>query len=292
MTALAPASPVWNAVSRRCKVLQVKSPKTKLPLLATLTRRTVVIPLMEDHIAQRPVQYAALAPTPEALETLGDKARFADYVRRQGLENGCPATYESIDEAEFPCVIKRTNLNTGMGIEVVSSREEAMGLVAAPPFAGHRWIIQEKVFFQVEYVVHCVCVDGRIVWHVVYAYDAQRLEMRGTGRALKLRAATIPAHLLAKLEAFLAPLNYSGPCNCDCTWDDEERLMVFEINPRLGGSLMLPRHAADLAACLSVIIEHASVSCPSRRVEAHGMDATVPALAQVERVERETALSR
>jgi carbamoylphosphate synthase large subunit len=36
------------------------------------------------------------------------------------------------------------------------------------------------------------------------------------------------------------------------------RMQIFEINPRLGGTLMLPAQAVDLRAALTCIIEHAT----------------------------------
>ncbi len=221
-------------------------------------KHTVVIPLMEEHTAQRPVCYAAPVPTPEALDILWDKGHFADYVRERGLLHLCPATYSSIEEAKFPCVIKRTQLNGGTGVEVAASLEQARRLLENEPFAGHRCVVQAMVPFEVEYTVHCVCMKGRIVWHTTYAFDFQEQQIRKVGSHHTIRRATISGCFLVDLEALLLPLEYSGPCNVDCTVGADGRLVVFEINPRMGGSLMRPENIDDLAACLSVIIDKAT----------------------------------
>lgn len=221
-------------------------------------RGIVVIPLMESHIAGCPREYAAMIPSLEALEVLGDKGRFADYVEKQSLGHLCPATFGSIERASFPCVIKRTNLNGGLGVEPAASPAEARRIVEGELFAGQPWIVQAVVPFDVEYVVHCVCVRGKIIWHVVYAYEFEKQHIRTAGSpCCTMRRATLPAAVLADLEKFLMPLAYSGPCNVDCTWDAAGRLVVLEINPRMGGSLMSPANRTDLADCLSMIIAQA-----------------------------------
>lgn len=258
MDALAPSAPVWKHLPgvREVQVLPDSAPG--VPLRARWGRRTVVIPLMEVHIKRRPVRYASLAPTPDALATLADKGRFADYVAKHGLAHLCPTPYGSIEAAVFPCVIKRTDLNGGCGVQLAATPERARSILASAPFAGHPCIIQSLTPVLVEYAVHCVCVDGRILWHRAYACDREREQIRRGDDGVALRRADVPEAVLRELESFLRPLAYSGPCNFDCTWDDDGRPVVFEINPRLGGSLMRPEHAADLAACLAVVLAHAS----------------------------------
>ncbi|MBW8780909.1 MAG: ATP-grasp domain-containing protein [Verrucomicrobia bacterium] len=257
MEALAPAAPVWKEIPGVQAVLHFSSPEEKVPWRVGLGRRIVMIPLMENHIATRPQRPAALAPTLEALHTLGDKARFADYIREHGLSHLCPITYASIEDAAFPCVIKRTNLNGGAGVELAASLDEARAFLGAAPFVGEAYVIQAMVPCLVEYTVNCVCIKGRILWHKVYAYNWASPEIRRAGSGQPVRRGTLSPELQTNLEAILVPLDYTGPCNVDCTWDEAGCLTVFEINPRFGGSLMRRENTADLAACLSVILEHA-----------------------------------
>jgi hypothetical protein len=51
----------------------------------------------------------------------------------------------------------------------------------------------------------------------------------------------------------LSPLAYGGPCNVDYKLSADRR-----INPRLGGTLMLPAQAEQLRAAMACTIEHAS----------------------------------
>jgi len=56
----------------------------------------------------------------------------------------------------------------------------------------------------------------------------------------------------------LRPLAFSGPCNADYKLTVDGRLQIFEIDPRLGGTLMLPSQSDQLRAALACIIEHAT----------------------------------
>ncbi|MFA6960450.1 MAG: ATP-grasp domain-containing protein [Opitutaceae bacterium] len=259
MAALNASAPVWEDVPRLHVVLNLSSRGQVVPLKIGWGRRIVVIPLMERHIARHPRRYETLVPTMSAMRVLGDKGRFADYIEKQGLGHLCPVTYKSIESASFPCVIKRTNLNGGKGVAMAVSLQQARQLMQQEPFAGRHCIVQAAIPFTVEYVVHCVCLRGSVLWHAIYAYEFEKQHIRTAGSpGCTVRRSTIPGRVIKDLEAMLLPLEYSGPCNVDCTWDDDGRLVVFEINPRLGGSLMCPENTVDLAACLSVIIDRAS----------------------------------
>ena len=255
MAALKPSAPVWKKIPRVGAVINRSSRLRGIPWGALLGRRVVVIPLMEKHILWRPKRYPALVGSVDAIDILCNKMRFAAYAGQQELSHLCPQTYPSVEEAEFPCVIKRADLSGGMGIQIAETLERARHLLSYVPFAGSAYIVQECVPFLEEYVAHCVCVKGRVVWGVVYSYGFEQHEIRRDGTRYKLGRRELPREVLEALEAFLAPLDYSGPCNADYVFRANGRLVIFEINPRLGGSLMFPQNVEDLAACLEVLIE-------------------------------------
>jgi len=260
MRALGPTAAVWSGMAEEvAEVVHVRRPGKRVPLPRIWGRRTVLLPLMEDHVASRPQRYATLAPTPAALATLRDKGAFAAYACTHGLGHLTPPVYPTLDAAIFPCVLKRTDLNGGQGVEVADSRPHAEQLLSAEPFVGHSCIFQAFVSVSAEYVAHCVCRDGRLLWHRVYAYErADRAVIRRPHPVWHTHPASVSGSLLQSLESFLAPLEYSGPCNIDFAIDDGGRAVVFEINPRLGGSLMRPENLADLRDCLTCIVRNAN----------------------------------
>lgn len=254
MAALGPAAPVWKHIPQVAEVLHIIAPPipdSPLP--------TVVIPLLEHHIRSLPVGCNSITPAANALDVLADKAAFADYSSRLKLRT--PAVYLSLEKAQFPCVIKRTNLNGGAGIEIAASVAHAKELLSTERFPSGPVICQELVKNEREHVAHCICREGRVVWIRVYAYalgEQPAINRAGLGRP---ESSEITQEQLAQIEAFLIPLKYNGPCAVDYTLDDNGSILVFEINPRLGGSLMRPENGHDLREALCWILRLATGQC-------------------------------
>ncbi len=265
MRALAPEAAVWEKTSEVGEVLQVQK-ANEIPARKNRKMRTVVIPLMEDHIASRPGDFRTLAPSDKALKTLRDKAVFADYVRSIGCEDRSPEIFRSIEEASFPCVIKRTNLNAGNGIEIVLSLEEAKEVLARKIFVRAPYIVQRFIPSLRQYAAYCVCKKGRVLWHCVYVYEHEEARVIRRSITAKFpKRVEMPSSFVSELETFLQPLEFSGPCNFDFLLDAQGKIVVFEINPRLGGSLMCEGSVEDLRAALRCIIQHARVERRDRR---------------------------
>ena len=61
---------------------------------------------------------------------------------------------------------------------------------------------------------------------------------------------TAPAEVLEQFDTVLAPLGYRDPCVIDYKIAGEGRVQIFEINPRLGGTLLLKSNAGLLREAL------------------------------------------
>lgn len=255
MTALGPGAEAWAGVPGVYEVLQVAE-----GLAGSIPRetrhRTVVIPLMEPHIALCPAGYSRLIPTEQALRTLQDKGAFAAYARSCGLAALCPETYTGPGQAVYPCVLKRLDLNNCDGVRVVTSEEECRECLEQEPWRGRAYLLQEYVASDDDRCTHCVCVDGQIVWHCSYVYSPAPKNIQERYAQI-LQRVTEPASCMADFQALLAPLRFSGPCNIDYRIRAKGRVAVLEINPRLGGSLMRPVNRDDLKAALATIVQHA-----------------------------------
>ncbi len=194
---------------------------------------SVQVPLMEDDILACP---DALRPSAIAIATLRDKAAFRDYAERERLDYLCPARTTT-----FPCMLKRTDSFSGTGVALVHSQTQLDTLLAQDPWLGHPWILQEHVPDGIEYVTHMVAKDGVALWRCTYEYSATK------GRTTKR-----PTPFAEAVEAFLAPLAFSGPC-CANYKIVGGHMKLFEINPRIGGSLMRDENRSDLREALTAI---------------------------------------
>jgi carbamoylphosphate synthase large subunit len=218
----------------------------------------VVIAMKTSHGA-RTASGRALEPTKHAIATLDNKARFAAYMEANGFADYCPRTYASRHAAVFPCVLKRTDLSASLGVAVARSPEHLDELLRTRTFAGRPYVLQEPVQGNVEYATYCVCKDGRVLWSCSFASDVGGpVVIKREDNAVRRQAIATPAAIIRQIEAVLLPLAFTGPCNVDYKLAADGRLQIFEINPRLGGTLMLPSQAGALGAALACIIEHAN----------------------------------
>jgi hypothetical protein len=259
MSALAPDAPVWRKVVGVEEALSVRdSAEMDIAEPSRTGLRTVVIPLMEDHARHCPRQYLSLIPDERSIDVLANKAAFAAYAEAEGLSHLCPKTYASSADAVFPCVLKRLDLNAGQGVEVANSPEELQSLLQREPWRGRPFILQSLTAGSVEYVTHCVCKNGLIVWRCSFAYEMDATaSVRRADNIKRISPVTASRSNMSQIERFLRPLAYSGPCNVDYKISDAGDIVVMEINPRLGGSLMKPQNIDYLSGALSSIIENA-----------------------------------
>jgi hypothetical protein len=259
MIALWPGSRVWWGIPRVKSVVMLPgSPAAEIPAPTPEIPEAVAIPLLEDHIRNRPKRLRSLAPDERSLDVLGDKRQFQDYIQGNGLANLCPEHFSSPAAARFPCILKRTGLYAGHGIAAVASAEQLQSLLDQPPWQGHPFVLQAMVEGDREIVTHCVCKKGQILWHTSYLYTlppGQVIRCGVTG--IPIQPLGVSPSVLRQLQRFLEPLDYTGPCNFDYKLGPDRKLRIMEINPRLGGSLMLPAHAPHLQAALSTIVENA-----------------------------------
>ena len=263
MTALSPTAPVWPQVAGVRQVWMVPdlSAWEKLPPDHG-GLRTIVIPLLERHAKVCPRDYHALIPDNISLDVLGDKRAFAQYIKELGLEKYCPRTFEDINDAEFPCVLKRTNLLAGEGIVVATSHHHLQGLLATEPWQGHEFVLQSFVAGERDYVIHCVCKNGKILWHKTFSYLLREGEhIRTQHNVRDFQDFDVSDIILEQMAAIISPLSYNGPLNADFKISARGDIVVLEVNPRLGGSLMRSGNVAHLRDALSCIIANA---VPSR----------------------------
>lgn len=264
MTALGPDAPVWKLIPCVDEVIiDRKLYRFRIQVTARGNPRTVVIPLMEYHIKACPRDQAMLIPDPETVDLLSNKGAFAAHMARGPNANLAPATFTTASDTCFPCVVKRLDQNGGHGVSVARDARQLETLLGQPPWRGHGVILQELVRGDTELVTHCVCENGRILWHTTFAFEMNDAEaIRTPDNFVAIRSVPTCATALAGFDAILRPLRYSGPCNIDYKLLSPDHVRVLEINPRLGGSLMRPDKVAYLAEMLTCIIHHAKPGGP------------------------------
>lgn len=255
MTALCPASPVWALLPEVAQVdLLADHPQEVLVKHQKAGLHSVVIPLLEQHHHGLGSDIPGFFPQPDVLELLGDKLLFGLFLQAFAPELA-PPFYTDCTAPKFPCVAKCARLNGGHGVQLVEDEAMLAEFMQNPHWQNWPKLLQGAVPGRTDYVTHAICRPGEVIWHDTYEYHLpDRLTIRGPDvNNAKTPCATSPK-MLDFLTRLSARLGYEGPLNVDykMTFDGP---CVFEINPRLGGSLMVPESLAARAAALRCLID-------------------------------------
>jgi hypothetical protein len=255
--ALSPESGVWDNVPGVREVVVIDRRSKLLRQGWAGGQQSIVIPLRRRALQRFPRLYWNLAPRRRVHDICFDKIRFDRFMRRSGFSAMLPQSWRRAGECRFPCVVKRNTEEGGIGVRVVNSAQELAEALSQPPFQGGPVIFQELIEGLVDYATHCVAVDGRIVWHISYTYDVDPATRVQTPESHAGRRRIEPGHAaLAAFERILGALRFSGPASFD--WRPAgDGIVLFEINPRFGGSMMLPINRDDLSAALRAVVTHA-----------------------------------
>jgi len=261
MEALGENAEVWKRMPAIRKVMGAKS-ASALQLANLYAPRTVILPLMEDHIESCPTFYPALIPSADDVALLRDKSSFDRYAKSHHLSHHVPQTYPDITQSVFPCVIKRLDLNNNNGVALLESHEDFLRCMESGPWKNQKYILQELITGGIEYFTYCIFDQGELLWHCSFCDESPGDTLRNP--CVFRRRCTATESTIRQIQEFMKPLNYTGPCNVDYQLDADKYIKIFEINPRLGGSLMKPQFVGDLESALNCIIKRALLNSGNR----------------------------
>lgn len=218
--------------------------------ICTKEKIQVVVPFVDGAVAvasefagRFPGRVFAPSCEPELAETMFDKARANEVF----IANGLPVPRQFVpgtDEPHFPLIAKPRHGSASKGILRIDNSEE---LAAVLPQADN-YLFQEFLDNRREYTIDCyVSVKtGSITAAVPRVRDAV---MGGeVSRTTVIHRAEI-SELVAKT---LTSLGLCGAVTVQVIEDlNTNRLMLMEINPRLGGGAVASVHAgANLPAMI------------------------------------------
>lgn len=168
----------------------------------------------------------------ESVEGMFDKVVAAEIFEKAGLP--IPATY-SLENHLFPLIAKPRFGSASQGILVIDSEEQ----LAEIADKADDYLLQEYISRREEITVDCyVAADGEIIATV------PRLRIAVIGGEVS-RTITIDSPEIVELSRqTLAELNLRGAVTLQFIRDlDSGRVLLMEINPRLGGGVVCSIHA-------------------------------------------------
>ena len=206
---------------------------------ADLSTFDCIVPLyLKDYGALRGREHHAnfLIPSRMAVDVTDDKPRFNAWLKTSGYGELVP----DIRDDDYPFVYKKRRDRAGRNSHVVHSREEQRALEMAIDVRDY--FKQRYVRGRKEYTSHFLVVRGKIAFDSTVEFTFHdEFFIRGI-REPDNTITKIDTPFLPVFAEILETLDYNGTC-CFNYKIEEGRPLIFEINPRAGGSLRLDLNA-------------------------------------------------
>jgi len=156
--------------------------------------------------------------------------KFSQYVPQVYLEQ-VNRVKQIIQKPLFPCIFKLAKSVGGNGSFIIDNQKELDQVNNIK-----NYIIQEYISSPYEYSSHFFIIDGKIKFMVFYMMTNHEPNYIQHGRLINYTRITEPNWSNTFVEIF-KQLNYTGFACIDFKVIDNKPI-IFEINPRLGGSIV------------------------------------------------------
>ena len=166
----------------------------------------------------------------EIFDNLNDKKKLMSLAAKLSVQ--IPETYDSINEAKYPCVIKPTNLSSAKGVKYIFNQIELEKV-------KERYKRKENILSQ-EYIPgigvgYSVFVEnGKIIG----GYGHKRLgEYPVSGGSSVYRESFYDDRMRIIVKKILKVLPWTGFAMFEFKLKPNDELVLIEVNPRIWGSI-------------------------------------------------------
>jgi len=187
------------------------------------------------------------------LDVLCNKKKFSDYVISQNLIEYSPKIYDKLCDRNNNqlVVLKPPYSYYSVGVYTKNISE-----VNDDEFDN--FSIQEYIKHRKEYAGYFVSYKGFVTHAFAYVskYPSDTFIKHAGGicDGIPQKRLDLPIKVIKIVEKFLRPASFTGTCCFDFKIVDG-KMKVFEINPRLGGSLKIPENEDDFITIIKKLIE-------------------------------------
>jgi carbamoylphosphate synthase large subunit len=219
-----------------------------------IPKSSYVIPLMEDHmLILHKHSIKAIMPGLTAITSFRNKYLFHKYASEYKLNAYVPELYTSNKDINYPVIVKPINGYASMGISIVETSDK----ILPEYFDTNKYIVEEYIAHKQEYVSHVVAKEGKIISCFTYCYTYEEEQNIKCINSSSMALIILDPQYVKILTLFLQPCTYSGVCNFNFRLK-ENNITIFEINPRMGGSLMQKEYKGDLVKIITTLIANFS----------------------------------
>jgi hypothetical protein len=198
-------------------------------------------PALERHPQLRGSKF--FHPSPHTISLCDDKLQLTQFLIAEGLANYVPALRSS--GPPYPYVWKKRISWWGQDCHIVAGQHQERDL----DLTGPDYFAQEVTTGEVEFATHILRVDGVIRYVSTFAHKMARpLFVNGVQDKPLHSTFFRGCHYLDIFSSILARLQFEGTACIDYKVVAGKPI-IFEINPRFGGSL-----CADVTAYLDAYL--------------------------------------
>jgi carbamoylphosphate synthase large subunit len=250
-TALSHTSPIWDELPHVETVVIVEGSELPLKQIASKYSETVLVPLKEQAILDHPQGHLTLVPSKKLVELASHKDKFYNFLTGHGFKDYFPQLLDSPDfNTSF--IVKRLQGEGGFGIFLVWDEARYEEVLQQPSLQGQPYRLEEYIEGDDEYVFYVVCKGGEILWHASLIGQPPVDSRVQKGSFANASEVEISLDVYKVFESIFKALNYNGPANFNYKLKGGKPI-IFEMNPRVGGTLMNPKFNHLLAGCLKAI---------------------------------------
>ncbi len=215
----------------------------------------IVVPSCAGHVvkinaSQQPNQRVLCSPT-DIVKVFENKCIFTHWMLANGFSAYIPTPYmigtEVLNTIMYPCIIKPAVACGGMGC--------LLQRVANPQFRAdrNRALIQEAIAGDTERTAHFVVDPTGLIRRSVFYVQQQVGEYEIQGGSMKTPVKVDGTTHQPVFQEIFTKIGYCGFAACDYKLDAAGCVRIFEINPRIGGTLV--NDSVELSAMLQTVRE-------------------------------------
>jgi len=154
---------------------------------------------------------------------------FKEYIPQNYISN-CGSGKVTHNKVKYPCIFKLQKTNGGKGSFIIKNERELNQSIKEKDY-----IIQEYISDPIEYSAHFYVDNKKILHSIFYCLENKEKNYIQCGRLLEYTK--VDSICLDIFEKIFDKLNYNGFACIDFKLVNNKP-KIFEINPRLGGTLL------------------------------------------------------
>lgn len=217
--------------------------------------KNYILPSIEDHVKELLINNVKSLFHIETnmFDKLINKRSFTNFLRERNLLHYCPRIYSkgcSLDSDDL-VVVKQSISVASFGVNKKKIRD-------LEKWELEYCLIQEYIYGSEEFDAIFVLDKGEITLAFAYLTEFDKdeyIKFHEDAKLVSYKKVQVSKKIKKIIEEIMQPTSFTGACCFDFKIKDD-KIRIFEINPRLDGSLTSPWNKDDLAEVIRHLIRN------------------------------------